>query len=411
MHGVVPVRFAFFFVLSVVLLVGALTAAGPVRAQVISGGDTTIDPTSKIHLKGQFPYSGKIWVHFHEPSAVAFGDCSKTDLNTSKNDLYLDYDAQPNATEIESKQSIDEVSLVGDVPEQTVDITVVIAEHGSAKAATSNPWHANFQNKAVIVQGPATVGYNTSFNLCGWDFGEPGKLRVHFTNNDFKAGLLDGKSDLTIAKPNWNHAWIINATTPPLGGLIEQPVEISLTTKDGRTSNTWPAKFEPRMVLMPVLEQDVQVISCSNGGDVNACNDNNSSLACFIPNLNVIGTAGPPDSVNSVHTGCFGFSSDSGTDQYLVSVNAEWRIVQIDTSQPTINGSVQLSTPSPPNMANPGSITPGNYGFVFAGSYAPVPSRQVTLYANWHIGATGGEIGYFANVMIKGPYGVPYQQP
>lgn len=381
MRPVVAAKLSFVFFL-IVLSASEFSAVELARAQVITSGNATIDPTSQIHLKGQFPYGGKIKIRFNQGSAVAFS-------NGSKNDLYLDYDTPPNATstEIKSRQRIDEASPIGDVPGQKVDISVVLTIHGGANRV-SNTWSANFQNKAVIVNGPATVGYNTSFNLSGWDFGAPGKLKIHFTNNSYGSASLDDKSDLkAIADLNWSHGWVINAKTPEVSGLIEQPIEISFITKDGRTSNIWPAKFQPRMTLQPVFWQDVQVISCSNDGAGNGCNANASGI-CFVPSLVGFGAEGPVYSVQGAHIGCWGLSSDDGTDQYWVNVNSHWEIVSIESYPPaTDNSSAQY-----------------NY------QPDPLPSHQpnANLFVHWHVGATGGAVEYFANFMVKGPYGVPY---
>jgi hypothetical protein len=422
MRSVVAAKLS-FILFSIVLAAAELTAIDLARAQVIESGNATIDPTSKIHLKGQFPTDARIKIHFNQPSAVAFQSSG------TNSDLYLDFEAQPNSTEVESKQRIDEANPLGDVPEQTVDITVETTEHGGGanRFVTTNKWQAKFENKAVIVQCPATVGYNTSFNLSGWDFGEPGKLKIHFANNAFGSGAVDNNLDLKMPPPNWTKGWVINDQVGQVGGLIEQPVEISFTTKDGRTSeymttdgqilNDCPAKFKPLIVQMPVPWTAVQVISCSNEATGNGCNAMTDSGGCFLPPLIPFGEGATSlSSVQGAHIACWGFSSDNGTDQYWVNVNNGvpnvndgWQIVLIDAYPPdTSNGSVQFSTSAPPNIANPGSIASGNDGFVFAGSYAPLPSQQVNLYVNWHIGASGGAVEYFADFTIKGPYGVPY---
>lgn len=364
---------------------------------------TDIDPTSTIKLSGANFGSvpGQILIHFPSASKVKF-------KNSNAKDLYLDVPAGQWGGTITS-EALDKASPLGAPPAQTVDLYVVAA-NGSR---SSNACHPKFNDKPVITgvsPGSITPSHGTtvsSFNVKGWDFGgDTGKATIHFTNNQYHAGPPIGSNDDvdapinkgTNGKDEWQ-PWVVHAIVPAIVGVIEQDVDISVARKDGSASNSWKEQFEPFMQLMFMLTKDVIVLSCSNGGEGNACDyTSDNGIGCVVGNLDALGTGAVLIfGVAGAHVGCWSSSSDDGTDQYFAEVkNAASKIVQIDPYAPsTDNGSVEYAS----------------NGVAITGDYNTVPSISVPLTVNWHIGATGGLVGYSADFVVKGPAGVPYDEP
>lgn len=351
----------------------------------ITSGPGDLDPASKIKLTGSHfgTDKGKFRIHFPSASLVHFAKSS------SKDDLDLDVDGAWSDDGTITSEQILTASPVGSVNGQTVDITVIAAD-----GQTSNVWHAKFHNDAVITSGPKIISFVPVVPLNGWDFGQdPGTLTIHFPQRsfvEFTAQNPHSKSDLIVSPsgPEWKPGSMAVAG-PPIQGVVEQTVDISITTKDGRESNKWQAKFEPMLALATVPWQDVTVRECSNQGVDNQCN-NSFSSGVFTPfcALNAVGFG--VDTINAYHDGCFGFDSDDGTDIYFASVKNGWKIISIDNiGTSNDNGSVGGSWNVPTS-----SIT---------------PSWSVTMVAPWHIGALGGYVNYWANITVMGPLGVPFE--
>ena len=120
----------------------------PVLPEIISG-PSDIDPTSVIPLEGEHfgVPTGQIKVVFPshpsaEPFSNASGSMTEFHLKTVGSDTFA-----------ESDTPRDVAHPQGAVDSQRVDITLATA----SGEQTSNVWHANFHNKAVITSGPNTI--------------------------------------------------------------------------------------------------------------------------------------------------------------------------------------------------------------------------------------------------------------
>lgn len=355
----------------------------------ITQAPTELHPDSTIVLVGKDfgDQPVRVKLHFPTKSDVTFSGSGST-----RYDLFLD--ATPHNDKIDTKKKIEDVSPRGAVDPQTVGISVV------GPGGTSNVKHANFHNDAVITKGPATVGPKKEFNLSGWDFGEAGNVKIHFPKNQFKSGSLDSHGDVDAPKCKhddkyWSPAAVC-AMMPDIAGVATQQVDITLTTKDGRVSNTWKAQFSPATKLFSLPWQSL-TISCSNQGDADLCQPGTISFSALCS----LGAGGDASvhSIQATHIGCWG-DSDNGTDTYFAIVANEWVIVSLDFW---------------PEPQFPGDLTSLNAGdgtvSYVIGPAIPTPVQttvSVVISVPWRIGGGGGMIVYTADIYIKGPKGVPY---
>ena len=138
----------------------------------------------------------------------------------------------------------------------------------------------------------------------------------------------------------------------------------------------------------------VIVTACSNNSAYDNCNNPNSTGWCW-SNLSttIPGILGfwPPDvdSLVGQHYGCWGSSSDNGTDSYVAYVRNDWRFLI-----PIFNSSLDNATVSY-------NLTPPTW------SQHP-PVTDISVSVPWHIGASGGSIVYNVDLVIQGPIGVPF---
>ena len=367
-----------------VVFIDEVAIKGPLPQ--ISDGPKDLDPTSKIALKGSHfgNDKGEFRIHFPSASLVHFANTS------SKDNLDLDVDGKWTDDGTIESEKIVTASPVGSVSEQTVDITVI-----AANGQTSSVWHAKFHNDAVITSGPKTISHFPKVSLKGWDFGEdPGKLTVHFAKPsfvEFTGQTPHSKSDrIAEAKADEWKPGSMAVQVPLITGVVEQTAEISVTTKDGRKSNTWKADFDPLIVFTLLPWNDVTVVTCSNQGVTNQCNSAFSSgVVTPLCAVDAVGALFGLVSIAAEHDGCFGLDSDDGTDTYTARVKNGWKIERLDNMQTANdNGSVSGSwtTPVPPIA----------------------PSDSISMVAPWHIGATGGYVNYSGNIVLKGPVAVPF---
>jgi hypothetical protein len=240
-----------------------------------------------------------------------------------------------------------------------------------------------------ITFGPKDLSPNSFFYLLGTDFGDPaGTINIHFPKGPSTTDL-----SVPIGQPSsqWWYPGLTGGTVAnSLAGVVEQTVDITITTKDGKKSNVWQAKFHPRMVAAHLPQSRVVVVACSDGAHMNSCNHKgDESGECpfgfateGIPPI-------PSDSFGGHHHGCFGISSDNGTDIFSASLKNGWTFESSSFSSTTLNFS--NGTASAPQ------IVPTLAG-----------ASSIKMSVNWHIGATGGFVGYEGSLTILGPKGVSF---
>jgi hypothetical protein len=360
-----------------------------------------IDPTSTVKLSGKNfgPGKGKIRIAFSKQSRVDFANKAFAN-DKSKSNLDLSVRGQWRDSGTIESEALDSASPAAAPPAQQVEITVINANGLSS----SNSCKANFHNKPVITGlTSGSITPNQSFNVWGWDFGDdPGKVTVHFTNNNYHSASLDSHDDVDAevnknahGKYEWQ-PWVISVVLPKnFGGVIEQDVDISATPKGGSASNSLKAEFKPRIVETTIPTNLISVQSCSNGGAANLCNEpNGGSITCFGANVaeNIVFQTETTASVDlpniqislyGAHFGCPA-GSDSGTDVYQAAVHSPWTIA-----------SVQY------------------FDAVYQAGWNPTASGLLSTLATisvpWETSDDGGGIIYEIVVEAQGPQGMPLQ--
>jgi hypothetical protein len=359
----------------------------PVAPQ-ITKGPTDIDPTSKIELTGEHfgPAKGTIRIHFPSESRVTFQN--KSPHGKSKSDLYLDVPGKWGDTI--TSEALDSASAVGAPAEQTVEITVI-----AANGASSDVWKAKFHDTPAITGvSPNSITPGQSFNVKGWDFGaDTGTVTIHFTDNLFHSSSLDSKDnkDAEIDKGKWTPS-VVKATVPKgVTAVVAQDVDISLTPKGGKASNTWKEKFNPTMDmdLAPVV-----VAQCASNTSLDLCNPAPGSYSgggvCL--GIDAAGIAPFGSNIWGYHQSCAWFSTDTGTDIYSAIVAPPWwTITKVDHSWEGVA---------------PGVWEDDGNGATIEYDLNPPPAPIVTVTVNWNI-TPGGLADYAFNVWMKGPAGVP----
>jgi hypothetical protein len=364
---------------------------------VVTGWPFDLYPDKKIVISG-FGFGnqpGKISIEFPSPSLVDFQESSSNQTSLSNKVLVLDAEHDGWTENKITSTQIDSASLVGAVNSQVVNMRIITAKGVGHDALPSQVMKLKFHNDAVITKGgPSTIGPSSLVHLQGWDFEDPrneqpGMLNVHFTNGSFPPS---SQSDLNVPIIFWKPS-AIEAKMPPVTGAVEQKVEFTITTRDGRKSNKWTANFIPKMETKQLTPNDVTLVSCSNQGDMNVCFAKNASSDngnCITDPVTI-----PIISFGGDHTGCFGGDTDDGTDIYSASVTNTWTIENY-TFTPELatdpswvdNGSVSSSISPPPPP--------------------PGPWSSITINVPWQIGKTGGYVNYQGTIVVKGPIGVPY---
>jgi hypothetical protein len=169
---------------------------------------------------------------------------------------------------------------------------------------------------------------------------------------------------------------------PITTGVPAQTVQFTLTTLNGRVSNAWPAIFVPSLELKKLTWQDVNVVSCSNQGVTNACNNVVTAYtqSAFCPTQTALLFVA---SFSSVHYGCWGGVPDQGMDTYSVNLTNGWAIASF-VFTPTYVGPNEVVSVSPPGFS----------------------ANSVSIY--WYIPEDGGVVGYSGLIGVKGPAGVPF---
>jgi hypothetical protein len=239
--------------------------------------------------------------------------------------------------------------------------------------------------------------------------GGRGKVTVHFP---LKTG---SSSDVVITIPSSGcQEGAIKLTLPAdVKGFVRQTVDITYESHGGRKSNAWSAEFNPRLVELTAPYYWV-ASQCSEESASDNCNNQRFGW-CWNPSDggDAWGELGywPPqlDSMIGDHHGCWGFSSDDGTDVYtltLATVGANGKPLTNPLDGWMASGFGGWSVLTDNAFAGNGLTTNGcpNQPQCF-------PATYVQAKVTWHIGASGGAIDYLWDIHIKGPAGVPLPLP
>jgi len=374
----------------------AIVSATP--PPTIADGPSDLYPTtSTIVLKGKDfgAAPGRIEIQFSSPSAINFehGGNSELVLNANKAPHSWVGSVDDGAINTIKTEPILAASATGAVSEQTAWIVV-----NTADGRVSKGWPVKFHNSPHITGGYPTIHAGWDFNLTGWNFGEAGTLTINFpTQNPTKP---QGRSINVPITGKWE-SWALYTKVPMVEGVVEQTVDMYFTTKDGQKSNTWKAKFNPTIVFRDLPYNQVTVVSCSNQSAADSCNDNGSFLSGDCNpfdalNLDPAGEAQQTDSIAGSHHGCWGASSDTGTDTYIAAVKNGWKIIQFYFA--------------PASSEDPTYVDNGSIFFNTAPQVSTTsPATFMVISVPWHIGPDGGNVYYLGDILMEGPAGVPYQ--
>jgi hypothetical protein len=401
---------------------------------ITSATPSDIDPTSALFVQGSNLWPPPVQVHVKFPNAseVKFSNGSDSEINL---DVAVDHQ------DVKAVQTarIDEKYPYGKVGAQTVDIFVT-ADGGKLK---SNVLHARFDDKAVITSGPTTITPGQKFILQGWDFDSRdqcsqngqnrGTVTLHFPLKSavpfMNPGAKPSDTDLVIPIPRDSGAIPSDAGSIPshgdgcwpdavkvmlpsdTQGVVRQKVDITYESPAGRKSNAWSAEFTPTLVTL-VAPYYWVVASCAQESASDNCN-NLRFGSCWDGPVPLWGLLGywPPylDSIIGDHHGCWGVSSDDGTDVYtlqLAAVGENGKRLIDPKDGWVVSGFGGWGVQSDNATAGNGLLTNGCPD----GGYC-VPANYVRATIPWHIGATGGDIDYYWDIHIQGPAGVPLPLP
>jgi hypothetical protein len=353
-----------------------------------------ISPTSTIGLEGDNFGSGKgeIELSFSPPAQVDFKGGGKTDLKLKANSW---------ADNAAKSEQVSVASPIGAVTEQPVSISVITAD-----GEKSAPVQAKFHNDALITAGFGIIMPGQLLFLTGWDFDtaeeckdkNSGTVTIHFPTKSWQQFSNKGTgaasdSDLIMSIPTQNCSpdGIMMVLPPDLAGVVAQKVQITYQSPGGRKSNSWSAQFLPRLQMQVFTWEHVRVVSCSNQSAYDNCSNPNSTGFCWsntdLEGLGIIGLWPPyEDSMVGRHYGCWGLSSDNGTDVYSARIVNGWSYVRFSDNGNEVNASVSFNVD--PQVFNPDLTVVG-------------------IQVPWHIGASGGAIVYNGDIYIQGPAGVP----
>jgi len=366
----------------------------------ITKGPTDISPTSTIDLEGDNFGAGKgeIELSFSPPAEVDFEGGGKTDLKLKASNW---------ANNTVKSEQVSVGSPIGAVAEQPVSISVITAD-----GEKSAPVQAKFHNDAVITAGSGIIMPDQLLFLTGWDFDtaeecknkNSGTVTIHFPTKSWQqfsnkgtgaasdSDLIMSISDLTKSIPQGcSPDGIIMKLPSDIAGVVAQKVQITYQSPGGRKSNAWSAQFLPRLQMQVFTWEHVRVVSCSNQSAYDNCSNPNSGGFCWsnmdLEGLGILGLWPPyEDSMVGQHYGCWGLSSDNGTDVYSARIVHGWSYVRFSDSGNVVNASVSFNVD--PQVFNPDLTV-------------------VTIQVPWHIGASGGAMVYNGDIYIQGPAGVP----
>jgi hypothetical protein len=207
-----------------------------------------------------------------------------------------------------------------------------------------------------------------------------GKVLIHLKN------YAGQQLDLPLQNLQWGDTFAAG-TIPYVVEVLDQPVMFTVVSQCGATSNAWTANFTAArtFALMPFDR-----ITCSTypGASVSdQCQgwggENWPSECGWGPNG---GLAHGPTGFQAYHASGWGFSGNSGNDQYSGSLNNGWVLASVTglSGYKVGNGST----------ASEWYVSP-----------AGTPSPQVGV--PWHVDNCG-MILYYGDIDITGPAAVPY---
>jgi hypothetical protein len=177
---------------------------------------------------------------------------------------------------------------------------------------------------------------------------------------------------------------------PDVCGVPDHATQLAVLTAGGAKSNDHPASFLARHELRELTMSDVQVVQCSDEGNVNHCNhvyepgDWHYPTETTLDHLNVV----PGSAVWGSHFNCWGcLGDDQGVDTYRVNLKNGWKLA----------GAVfEVKASSSGESAH---LIP-----------AAIPWGASSWDWDWHWSATPADwVMYAVGISIDGPCGLPHK--
>jgi hypothetical protein len=209
-----------------------------------------------------------------------------------------------------------------------------------------------------------------------------------------KAALLGsfpgGRLDLQIV--SWSDT-AIGVKVPDICGVLDQEVQLEVTTAANRTTKSPPLRFEATRETRHLTQPEMQV-ECSDAAGRNRCNNVGTGPAL----LWVADLAQYPRWAATGQHQC-GLSSAQGLDKFSISLKNGWAPsganapceLEQDPIAPCFQ--VELSPPQSANFRGPGEWIAGN---------------PALFEVPWGCHLLGQYVEYWYDVMISGPCGTPH---
>ncbi len=175
--------------------------------------------------------------------------------------------------------------------------------------------------------------------------------------------------------------------TQTLCGVQDHPAKFVVVAENGRRSNEWPVTFLAKKEWKWLSWNDVEVVSCSDDGNVNDCNDVRSAPGWGGPGVSFHIAPNPNEAISGYHYNCWGcVGNDSGIDRYQVTLKNGWTLssLLLEEHDPGSEGDVHGPAEFP----------------IGASSWAP----------QWAWMATPSDsVWYTAAILVEGPCGTNHK--
>jgi hypothetical protein len=215
----------------------------------------------------------------------------------------------------------------------------------------------------------------------GENFGNlPGKLLMHYKT------FSGQQAEAQLESLQWGDTFA-SGMIPFIGGLVDQPVTFTVEAQCGAQSNAWSANFT---AFRDVAYTAYNRIGCTMSTGATVSDECQGWGGTNFPEECGLGTWGTEitqtTGFQAYHASGWGFSGNSGNDQFSANLNNGWVLDMVTQLQWEYVGGGSTATE----------------WFV---SPAGTPNPQVGV--PWHVDNCG-MIWYSADIIITGPIGVPY---
>jgi hypothetical protein len=215
--------------------------------------------------------------------------------------------------------------------------------------------------------------------IAGQNFGDlPGQILMKFQNQ------LVG---VPLQNIQWGDTFASGTIPQGISGQPDQQVVFTVVAQCGAVSNEWSAMFTAARDIAALPFGRIDCSTSVGAGNSDQCQDwgqNNQPTECF--QFHTFGLQPGATGFYGYHASGWGFSGESGNDQFWATLNNSWVLDSITGLSGT-----RVGNGSDANEWNPSQ--PGT------------PNPKLTVL--WHADNCG-IILYWGDMMITGPRGLPY---